>query len=84
MKIKRLYTYHVLFEKFEDDCLPVIMTSRVFFNEKNAQSVFLQLANEKCLPWITVMEGNDDYILIAEAGGITQQYRIMYLAHPIF
>jgi len=83
MKIKRLYSYHILFEKFEDNCLPAIMESKVFYSESNAQNAFMQMCYEKCLRWETIMEGNDDYILIAEAGGIDQHYRIMYMAHPI-
>jgi len=81
----RLYTYHILATKYydKDNELPSMDHAETFYNEKNAQQTFINMCNNKVLRWETVMEGNDDYILIAQAGGPAQKYHIMYYACPL-
>lgn len=78
---KRKYFFHVICEKFTDGPIPETVAIRTYSNEKNAQSVFLSVCHDLCYPWQSVMEGNEDYLLIAEAGGLGCDYRIMLTAH---
>lgn len=82
MNKRRAYFYHVICERFTNGPIPETVAIRTYHNEKNAQSVFLAMCHDLCYPWETVMEGNSDYLLIAEAGGLGCDYRIMLTAHP--
>ena len=75
------YFFQVIAEQFTNGPIPERVNIRTFHSEKNAQTAFLTLCYDLCYPVSNVMEGNDDYILIAEAGGIDCDYRIMLTCH---
>lgn len=52
-----------------------------FYRERDAKDYFLNVCNELCYPWFNVIESDNEYLLIAEAGGIGCDYRIMLTAH---
>jgi hypothetical protein len=52
-----------------------------FYRERDAKDYFIRICDELCYPWFAIIESNNDYLLIAEAGGTGCDYRIMLTAH---
>jgi len=82
--MKTIKHYQVTCERLDDGFIPQEVKIREFYGfnmEWDAQDEFRALCDALCYPWQNCIESNSDYLLIAEAGGIGCDYRIMLTAH---
>ena len=78
--MKQINHFQVTKEKL-NGYTPESVQIREFYRERDAKEYFLNVCNDLCYPWFNVIESDNIYLLIAEAGGIGCDYRIMLTAH---
>lgn len=78
--MRNIKSFVVIKEKLNGQ-LPEEVDVREFYQEKTAKTYFYDVCDDLCYPWQNIIQSNSDYLLIAEAGGIGCDYRIMLAAY---
>lgn len=82
--MKTIKHYQVTCERLADGWIPQEVKIREFYGstmEWDAQDYFRLVCDDLCYPWVNCIESNKDYLIIAQAGGINCDYRLLLTAH---
>lgn len=75
--------FQVTRERMVQGTIPDEIRYAEFTTKKDAQAYFYAICDDLCYPWQHIMENNEHYQVIAEAGGVGCDYRITLTYHYV-